>query len=187
MSRSIGTVAILLGAMVLLVLLFPAGRALSRDVQEVLVNNFPSLQRISGTVSVEGTILHAVQQKFPETVVATVRPEETHRLVPAGTLLADGFTSVVLGVSGQFKSVVSGSGTIGVILIPEDDPVLRAFYEAGKIQFPLEVKAVTAANQSAHFASESEKFTLAFPRYRVYFYNTSESTVGVYLHAYLTN
>ena len=187
MSRPMQFVALLLCTVLALATLLPIAHASSEDIQRVLVNNFPSLQKVFGAVTVEGTISHAVQQRFPETVVSPVKPEETHRLVAAGTLAADGFTSVVLGVSGQFKSQFSRAGTIGVILIPEEDPILRAFEEAGKFQFPLEVKAVSANNQSPHFASESVKLTLAFPRYRVYFYNTTDGTVGAFLHTYLTN
>jgi len=187
MSRLIRTAALLLCAALLLAFLFPEGRALSAEMQRVLVTNFPDLQKISGTVSVEGPIRHAMQQRFAEVVVSPVKPTETQRLAPGGTLITDGFTSVVLGLSGQFKTATSRPGTIGAILIPDEEPILRAFEEEGKFELSLEIKAISASGSSTYFASGSEKSTLGFPRYRVFFYNTTDRPVGVYLHAYLTH
>jgi len=181
------TAAWILCSLLLLVLLLPPGRTLAEEVQQVLVANFPDLQRITGTVSVEGTVRHGVAQPFKEITVTPANPSQIHRLTPGGTLVTDGFTSLVLGLSGHFRTSVSRTATIGVILLPEEEPILRAFEEDGKLNFPLEVKVATAAGPSPYFASIQEKLTIAFPRYRILFYNTSEHSVNVNLHVYLTN
>ena len=173
--------------LLILILLLPPGRSLAEEVQRVLVTNFPDLQRITGTVSVEGTIRHAVAQPFKEIIVTPASPSQIQRFTQGGTLVTDGFTSVVLGLSGQFRTNISRPGTIGVILLPEEEPILRAFEEDGKLFFPLEVKVATVAGPSPFFASSQEKLTIAFPRYRIFYYNTSEHGVSVNLHVYLTN
>ena len=38
-----------------------------------------------------------------------------------------------------------------------------------------------------HSASSKPKLTIGFPRYRIYYYNTTERPVGVDLYVYLTN
>jgi hypothetical protein len=108
-------------------------------------------------------------------------------LRPGGSLVTDGFTSLVLALSGQFKASDSRPGTVGVILLPDEETVLRAFEEDGRYHFPLEVRAATVAAASPFFASSQEKLTIAFPRDRVFFYNTTDRSVAVNLHAYLTN
>ena len=40
---------------------------------------------------------------------------------------------------------------------------------------------------SPYFASTANRVLIGFPRYRTYFYNTSDKTVTVNLYAYLTN
>jgi len=181
------TTAWLLSALLLLSLLLPSGRTLAQEIQRVLVTNFPELQRITGTVTVEGTVRHGAAQPFREVVVSPASPSQIHRLTPGGSLVTDGFTSLVLALSGQFKASDSRPGTVGVILLPDEETVLRAFEEDGRYHFPLEVRAATVAAASPFFASSQEKLTIAFPRYRVFFYNTTDRSVAVNLHAYLTN
>jgi hypothetical protein len=125
--------------------------------------------------------------RFPEMVVSPAKPAEFRRLTPGGIVDAGGFTSMILGLGGQFKSSLPRPGEVGAILLPDEDPVVRAFNEEGKFEFSLEVKALAASGLSPYFASDPEKFTVAFPRYRIYFYNTTDRTVGVNLYVYLTN
>ena len=78
-------------------------------------------------------------------------------------------------------------GDVGAILLPDEDAVLRAFNEDGKFQFTQEIQASAVSGLSPWFASGQEKFTIGFPRYRIFFYNTTDRTVGVNLYVYLTN
>jgi hypothetical protein len=157
------------------------------EIQRVLVTNFPPLQQVAGTVSVEGPVRHATLQRVKEILVPPVEPKEISRLIDGGVVTADGFTSAVLSLNGQAKGKILRSGTVGAILIPEEETVIRAFEDEGQAQFPLEVSASISSGASRSFASTPVRLTVAFPRYRVRLYNTSDKTVTVDLFAYLTN
>jgi len=79
------------------------------------------------------------------------------------------------------------SGAVGAILVPEEETITTAFDEDGQIQFPLQVSAVLTSLPLRSFASQQERFTVGFPKYRVHLYNTTEKTATVSLFAYLTN
>ncbi len=181
------TAAWILCTALLLAFLAPQGRALPQEIQRVLVTNFPDLQKIGGAVTVDGTVRHGLIQRFPEILVQPVEPSSTRRLVPGGTLVADGFTSVALSLGGQLKLRASRPGTIGALLVPDEEFVLQAFEEDGRLLFPLEVKAESGTSSPPYFASSQGPLPVAFPRYRVFFYNTSDRTAAVSLYAYLTN
>jgi hypothetical protein len=165
----------------------PAGSQPDRrsEAELVFVTNFPAVQQVGGTVAVEGPIRHARMDRRAEILVPPVGPQETTRLIPAGTLATDGFTAVVLSLSGQTKGRALKPGRIGAILIPDEEPVERTFEEEGQPQFPIEISAGTTGR--SHFASAPERSIVAFPRYRVLLYNTTDRTATVHLFAYLTN
>jgi hypothetical protein len=164
-----------------------AGNVSAQEAQEVVVANFPELQRVEGAVSVEGPIRHSDLRKLEEILVSPVGPEETARLIEGGILETAGFTSLVLSVSGRAQGKVSKRGTVGVILIPDEDSVIRVLEEEGQIQFPLEVTVAVEPGEARSFASKQIQHTVGFPRYRVLLYNTSGKTVIVSLFTYLTN
>ena len=156
------------------------------EVQKVLVTNFPHTQQIAGAVSVEGFIKHALMQRLKEIVVPPVGPKETTRLIQAGTLSADGFTAIVLSLDGQTRGKALRPGAVGGILVPDEESIVRAFEEEGLTRFRIEIAASSVTGASVYFASDSERFTVAFPRYRVFLYNTTDKTASVNLFAYLT-
>ncbi len=179
MSRKIVlSVLIVLAAVALLA----AGR---REAQDVLVLNFPDPQRVMGAVTIEGPIRHGELARLPDIIVPPVKPTETTRLISAGTLTTDGFTYAVLSLNGLTKGDVVKAGTVGVFLVPEEESIIRTLHESGQVQFPLEV-ASGVSPASPYFASKSERVAVAFPRYRVLLYNTSDKTVTVNLFAYMT-
>ena len=187
MPRRVPLVALVLLALPLL-LLFLMGSAASNDeIQSVFVTNFPSPQRVAGSVSVEGTIRHASQRRFADLTVPPVNPSETSRLISAGVLEADGFTAVVLALNGASKGRGLKPGVVGALLLPDEESVLRAFEEEGKWEFPLEIKTAAFAGTSPYVSSDAQRFEVGFPRYRVWLYNTSDRTVSVNLYAYLAN
>ena len=186
MSKIRSMAALIFTVAVLPVLMRPTRATAQEEIQRVRVTNFPELQKVAGVVSIEGTVRHAEQQRFKDILVSPVDPEQTGRLVSAGTLAADGFTSVVLGLSGRSRGIMLRPGTVGAILIPEEEQVLRAFEDDGKIQIPIEITAPTLPGSSPYFASKPEKSVVGFPRYRVLLYNTSDRPVTVTLYAYLT-
>ncbi len=187
MTSRIGVAAAVIVVLGASLVALPDGMASSDEIQEVAVVNFPDLQQVAGTVSVKGPILHATLQQVKEVLVSPVEPKKTTRLIDGGILSTDGFTSIVLGLNGRVQGKTFESGTVGAILIPEEESVIRAFDEEGQVQFPLEVTATLTSGASRSFASAQKKVAVAFPRYRVRFYNTSDRTVTVNLFAYLTN
>ncbi len=174
-------------AVALLLFALPAGVAVSQEIQRVFVTNFPSTFPVEGTVAVRGPIRQAAMTPLREVVVPPVAPKETTRLIEGGVLTTDGFTNMVLSLSGQIKGEVVRAGSVGAILVPDEEPVVRAFDEKGQLQFSLEVTAAGVSGASPYFASNQPRLQVGFPRYRVYFFNTSDKTVTVNLFAYLTN
>jgi hypothetical protein len=180
------TAAVAFVAMALVFTAPPLSTA-QEKLQDVVVTNFPQIQAVNGTVAVEGVVRHATFKQVREVVVTPVEREKTTRLVDGGELVTDGFTSIVLTLNGRLQGKPLESGTVGAILIPDEESVIRAFDDDGQLQFPLEVAATVGSDGDRSFASEQKRVTIAFPRYRVRFYNTSDKTVTVSLFAYLTN
>jgi hypothetical protein len=170
-----------------LVLLVPAGRAVGQEIQQVFVTNFPKVFRVEGSVQVPAPIPHASLVRFTGVLVSPVSPKDTLRLVPGGTLATDGFTSASLSLNGETKGEVYRAGTVGAILIPDEESIVRAFEEKGQLQFSLEVTAASGSGRSGYFASVPVQHPIGFPRYRIFFYNTADKTVSVNLFAYLTH
>jgi hypothetical protein len=187
MSSRLRTALWILCTLLLLALLLPPGRALSQEIQAVLVTNFPELQKVEGTVQVEGIVRHGTAKRFREIAVSPAKPTDTRRLTPGGILETDGYTSMILGLAGEFQTMVPRPGTVGAILLPDEEPIVRVFQEEGQMEFPQEIQASAASAKSGYFSSEPGKFTIGFPRYRIFFYNTTDRPVEVKLYVYLTN
>ena len=164
----------------------PSGTAVSQELQNVRISNFPELQRIEGTVTVEEPIPAAVLTSFPDVAVPPVRPEDTTRLIHAGVLDADGFGRVVLSLVAQARGKSPQAGKVGAILVPDEAPMHQAFLEHGTALVSLRVEAPAEAGPPTFFASQALPQPLAFPRYQVYLYNTTGTAIGVSLYAYLS-
>lgn len=180
-------IAVAVAAAAAVFVLSPAGTALSEETQRVIVTNFPKVFNVAGKVDVEGPVSHARFVVLREVVVPPVNPKDTIRMVQGGTVTSDGFTSMVLGLQGQIKGEVYRAGSVGAFLLPDDDAIVRAFEEKGLMQFTTEINAAGVSAASPYFASGASRAQVGFPRYRAYFYNTSDKTVTVNLYAYLTN
>ena len=184
------TIALLVLAAAAVFVVTPARRALGDEAQQVasvLVTNFPKIWSISGKVDVDGPIRHARYIPLREIVVPPVNPKDTIRLVQGGTIETDGFTAMVVGLSGQIKGEVYRGGTVGVFVLPDEEQVVHAFEEKGVMQFMTEINAPGISAASPYFSSEQTRIQIGFPRYRTYFYNSSDKSVSVNLFAYLTN
>jgi len=184
--KKLALIALLIAAAAAFVL-SPPGTAIAQEVRSVLVTNFPKVFNISGTVTVEGPVKQAKLAALHEVAVPPVNPKDTVRLIQGGIVESDGFTAMVLGLQGQIKGEVFRSGTVGVFLLPDEEPIVKAFEEKGVMQFVTEVNAPGVSAASPYFASTANRVQIGFPRYRTYFYNTSDKTVTVNLYAYLTN
>lgn len=185
-ERLLVSVIALLAIFSLIGFLLPA-RVIAEEIQQVFITNFPRVFEVEGTVGVSGPIPHARLARVAEVLVSPVNRKDTLRLISGGTLTMDGFTSVVLSLTGQTKGDVYRVGEVGAILIPDEEPIVRAFEEKGQLQFALDVTAPSGSGTAAYFASSQTQHTLGFPRYRVFFYNQSDKTVTVDLFAYLAN
>lgn len=186
MSRQGMTVAAVAGA-ALLWFFLPAGQAESNAIEEVFVTNFPRVQEVQGAVRVDGPVHLAQQQVFRDIIVPPVERSETTRLIDAGTLEANGFPSVILSLHGAVKGAVQRKGSVGALLVPDEPTIQEALNERGLLYFPLETVAAGITIQTPYFGSDQPRFAVAFPRYRVLLYNTTDKTVTANVFAYLTN
>lgn len=159
----------------------------AQDVAPVEVVNLPSVQKVQGTVSVGEPIPQTRLVRFRNVVVSPVGRGDTTSLVEAGSVKTDGFTHVVLALRGEVQGKLAREGMVGAILLPEEEPVVRTFEQAGLYQFPLTVTATVRARDRGYFASEPARTELAFPSYRIFLYNETDRSVEVDLYAYLTN
>jgi hypothetical protein len=159
----------------------------SNKTQRVWVVNTPKTYTVQGRVSVDGPIPQGSMMVLRDILVPPVGPKDTTRLISAGTLTTDGFTTMVVGVAGQIKDQMVKAGEVGAFLVPDDELVQRALDESGQLLFPVEVKASTGGGMPPYFASTQSRAVVAFPRYRVLLYNTSDKTATVSLYAYLSN
>lgn len=157
----------------------------AQELMKAFVVNLETPHPVTGTVSVSGTIQHASVVRVNDVVVATARRQEPPQWVEVGTVDTEGFTSVVLSLQGQMKGSITRSGSVGAILIPDEQPILQALTE-GVVQLPLEVTAEVSPS-SEFFSGSQASLPVAFPRYRVFFYNTAGQSVSANLYLYLTN
>jgi len=167
--------------------MFAAEEMISKEIQRVLVTNFPSLQRVEGTVTVGSPVPLAAMASLSDVLVSPVGPSDTNHLVAGGVIEATGFGQMVLSLVGQTRGDITRPGAVGAILVPDEEPILRALEEKGAIQFALETAAPLVTSATPYFASSQPRVLLAFPRYRVFFYNATDKTVTVTLYAYMTS
>ncbi len=160
---------------------FPETQQIKGDVQ---VNNFPELQQIKGSVSIEGTTKYITKEGL---VVPTSQRAELSEMLYAGTIETDGFTSLLISLQGEMRSDVYSSGTIGVLLIPDEKTILRALRDAKRVQFPIECKVHTKSGDPVYFESEQVQQRIAFSRYKMYLYNTANRAVEANIYLYLSN
>lgn len=186
LRTSIGSgVAVL--AVALAILLWPGAAPNSQEQMEVTVLNFPELQKVNGRVEIEGPIKAAELAARRDITVAPVAVKDTNQWVEAGVLEADGYTHAVLSVAGTVQGTVTNAGFVGLILVPDQEVPVRALREKGQLLFPIELQTSAGRAGQPYFGSLPTRYPLAFPRYRVFFYNTTDKTVSLDLFAYLTN
>jgi hypothetical protein len=169
-----------------LTLLWSDREGTAETVTPVEVLNFPEVQAIEGTLRVTEPIPGSRLVRLREIVVSPVGRDDTTSLLEAGTIDTAGFTHVVLSLRGEVQGKLGREGRVGVVLLPDEDPVLRTFQEAGRFHFPLEALAPVRIPDRGYFAGQPVRKPLAFPSYRVYLYNETDRSVEVDLYAYLT-
>lgn len=180
-------VLIVFTAAALAALTLPARGAADDAPRPVRVVNWPAVQKIEGKVAVEGPIPHATLVTLGEIAVPPVELGEIGRHIDGGLLRADGFTAVVLSLTGRTGGRGFRSGSLGAYLVPDAEEVNRALEQDSQLLFPIEISAPLNQAASRMLASNQERHTLGFPRYRVRLYNTTDKVVTATLYAYLTN
>ncbi len=168
----------------LMAVLAPVRPGWAERPSEVVVSNFPQVQAVSGRVAIS----EPVPQTRLETrkgLVPTVAPSDSDHWTEAGSIDCTGFTYVTLSLGGGLKGA-GQAGTVGVVLVPDVPDVQEALRSYGVLQFPLRVEATVPAIPSGLFSSESKTFRLAFPRYRVFFYNTVQKSAEPTVYALLS-
>ncbi|HEX2254371.1 MAG TPA: hypothetical protein VHQ65_13960 [Thermoanaerobaculia bacterium] len=186
MARKLAYALVLTVAFAVTLALLPDDTARAEragEVERVEVTNFPEVQQVAGTVSVEGPIRQAELVGFAEALAVPAAPSALSELVEVGVLDADGYGWATLSLAGEVRGR-GGAGRVGALLVPDVDQARRAFHE-GRLLFPLDVSAEIAAG-AVWAVSESQRLPLAFPRYRIYLYNTSDRTVATRVYAYLS-
>jgi len=152
----------------------------------ITISNFPDIQTVDGGVEIAEPIPSNEMKRFTDITVTTVKRHETNRLIDGGALEAGPFTAISLSLGGFVEGTPSEPATIGAVLVPDEDFVLEALKE-GVYLFPIEVTMNIPQESLPYVGTQSETHQLTFPRYRVYFYNTSPRTVKTQLYAFLMN
>ena len=161
--------------------------ALADEPQAVVVTNFPEVQKIDGAVSISGPLATASLQRLGGIVVSPVSRSAALNQSSQGIVETDGYTSLVVSLVGEVQGQVGREGTLGVVLVPDDDLIVRALRQDGAVLFPLETTVAVPTGAPAWLGSKSESFAIAFPRYRVYLYNTGDKSISASVYVYLTN
>jgi hypothetical protein len=167
-------------------LLWPSddGPAGAQGPEQVFVTNFPELQRVRGDVVVRAPVPHT-RLATSKALVSPAALADTTSYTEAGVLDAEGFGAVSLGIAGVVQGRLMAPAPIGVVLLPDEPELVAAFRTHGVAPFALRVDAVATPSESGIFHSPTVRVELAFPRYRVLFYNATPRTSEVTLYAYL--
>jgi len=150
------------------------------------VLNFPEVQTVDGGVAVAEPVPSNELVRFSDVTVTTVKRHQTVRLISGGVLETGPFTSVSLSLGGFVEGTPPEPATIGAVLVPDEDFVINALKE-GVYLFPIEVTMKIPQDSLPYVGARPETHQLSFPRYRVYFYNSSPRTVKAQLYAFLLN
>lgn len=170
-----------------LVIAISSSLAHSAEPLDVRVKNFPDTQQVKGSVSIEGTVSHAIFVKREGLLLSTSRRNELNEMFLAGVIETGGFTPISVSLQGEIKSSNFVSGTIGVVLIPDEEPIVRTFREAKQIQFPIESMCSIKSGDSEYFSSAKVDQHILFQRYRIYLYNTLNRNAEANVYLYLSN
>ena len=117
-------------------------------------------------------------------VAQRVKRSDVTQLVDGGSIVTDGFTELVFSFGGVFKAGLPSAGKLGAILLPDEEIVDYLLRNEGHFAFPLEVEFDVAGLKHHVFISSQQTAKVAFPRYRIYFFNETTSAAVVSLFVY---
>ncbi|MEM7582144.1 MAG: hypothetical protein AAF560_02085 [Acidobacteriota bacterium] len=162
----------------------PAGRAWSQQIAQVLVANFPEIQKIEGEI-IAPVPHHRMVRKLG-VIVPPVARNDTGDLIAGGELAAAKFTGAMLSLQGSVRGTLGQAGNVGAILLPREEAIIEAFRKEELIQLAPEVTSVLARPEIEYFSSQIYQ-DVAFPLYDIYFYNSTDKPVELNLYVYLTH
>ena len=172
-------------AIAFLALVFMLG-ARSQDDDRTFVVNLKEPHPVRGEVEVRSPIPHGDLVRILDITIGSSSAEETALWVDAGTLDVSGFTSIVLSLYGDLKGIPSTPGVVAVVLVPDEEEILRAFAQ-GEVHLSLEATAEAGGSDLLYFSGTAERLPIGFPQYRVFLYNTTDRSAAANIFAYLTN
>jgi len=117
-------------------------------------------------------------------VAQNVKRGDVTQLVDVGTILTDGFTELVFSFGGEFKERIPQDGTIGAILLPDEELVDYLLRNEGHFAFPLEARFDVSGLSTHIFISPQQTAKIGFPAYRVYLYNETNTAANISLYVY---
>jgi len=117
-------------------------------------------------------------------VAQGIKRTDVTQLIDAGSIRTDGFTEMVFSFGGEFKEGLPSAGTLGAILLPDEELVDYMLRNEGHFAFPLEVKFDVAGMTGHVFLSQQQTAKIGFPNYRIYLYNETNSAATVSLFVY---
>ena len=186
MKRPALAVVLVVACLATAVILVPA-RAVADAVTSVLITNWPDTWRVAGAVKIDGPVKTSKGVALREIVVPPVSPKDTLRLIQGPDVDTDGFAYMVLSLQGQIKGEVYRPGSVGAFLLPDEEPIVKAFDERGIMQFQQEVSAAGVSGAQPYFSSNQPRAQIGFSRYRTYFYNSTDKSVTVTLFVYMSS
>jgi len=157
-----------------------------QETTRTVVVNLKDPHPIEGAITVASPIPHSDMASMIDIVVAPATRDETGLWTDVGLLETQGFTSVVLSLHGQLRGSTAGLGSVSLVLVPNEESIVRAFAE-GEVHLALEASASPVPADTMYFSGDSEALAIGFPSYRVFLYNTTERSASVDVFAYLGN
>ena len=121
---------------------------------------------------------------FETFTVPPVGRGETSELIDAGILDVEGYREVVLSIGGELKKGSAPGGSIGAILMPDKASFEFVRRQERRYPFAMEVAVKIEPDAAPVFVGEQVVKRVAFPRYRVLLYNSTDRTATVSLFAY---
>ena len=119
-------------------------------------------------------------------VVNPIERSQIQSLVDAGTIDTEGYSDLVLNMAGMPSASVQKGGVVGAILIPDIPPFDEAFRKWGILPAIIELTAEIKTGEM-NFIAKQKRFDVGFPRYRLLFYNTTDSNMTIAFFAYRTH
>ncbi len=156
-----------------------------QELTQTVVVNLKDPHPIEGSVVVAGPIPHSEMASWLDAIVAPASREETGLWTELGVVETSGFTSLLLSVHGQLRGSTNGGGSVALVLVPNQENILRALAE-GEVHLELEGGADPVPMEALYFSGASERLTIGFPSYRAFLYNTTERSASVDAFVYLS-